>query len=182
MAKGKKEKKLTAKELLFCHIYVANDFNATAAAKEAGFSEKSASTLGSRLLQKVKVQEKINQLKGKLTEKSEKKAEDVISELNKIAYAKITDVLKFNESGATFLKSSDEIDPSIAAAIESISFREDNSGVSFKVKMHSKVEALEKLGKYFDLWREKVDLGGDINVNITRKVVTGSAQSGNKGD
>lgn len=55
--KGKK--KLTLKQSLFVHEYLACDFNATQAAIKAGFSEKTAGSQGQRLLKNVEIAESI---------------------------------------------------------------------------------------------------------------------------
>ena len=56
--------KLTDKEELFCNKYIAS-LNATQATIEAGYSEKTARQIGSKLLSKVNIQERIAELKAK---------------------------------------------------------------------------------------------------------------------
>jgi len=66
MANGLSTSKLTAKQELFCFEYI-KDFNATAAAKRAGYSEKTAYNIGWENVRKRDVQAKIDELtKGKI--------------------------------------------------------------------------------------------------------------------
>ncbi len=55
------EDRLTDKQEQFCLEYV-KDFNATAAAKRAGYSEKTAYSIGSELLRKPELKSKISQM------------------------------------------------------------------------------------------------------------------------
>lgn len=52
---------LTTKQRLFVEAYLANGSNATQAAKTAGYSEKTAYSIGQRLLKKVEIQEALGE-------------------------------------------------------------------------------------------------------------------------
>jgi phage terminase small subunit len=67
--------KLSAKQEAFCRFYLANGSNATAAARQSGYSEKTAESQGSRLLRNVKVREFIETEKKKLHDKLKVDAE-----------------------------------------------------------------------------------------------------------
>ena len=54
--------KLTPKERIFCNIYFSNNFNGIEAAKEAGYSEKSAAGIASNILKRDRVQEYLQEL------------------------------------------------------------------------------------------------------------------------
>lgn len=76
--------KITDKQDQFCREYVV-DFNATQAAIRAGYSQKSANRIASRLLSKAHIQSRLTTLKGKRANKANVTAEYVISSLNKVA-------------------------------------------------------------------------------------------------
>ena len=80
-----KEKKLTAKEVRFCEEYMF-DFNKTQSAIRAGYSVKSARTIGYELLKKPHIASYVEGLKGKLSELSGVTALRNLLELKKIAY------------------------------------------------------------------------------------------------
>ena len=80
--------KLTPKEERFCYEYVLH-LNATKAAINAGYSEKTARSIGYENLTKLHIQNKICQLKTNLAETSEISALRVLKEHEKIAFASI---------------------------------------------------------------------------------------------
>jgi phage terminase small subunit len=81
-----KPKKLTPKEKRFCEEYMI-DFNATRAARAAGYSEKSARAIGYENLTKPHIRDYINQ---KLKEKS-LKAEETAKLITDIAKSSLND-------------------------------------------------------------------------------------------
>ena len=80
--------RFTAKEELFCYEYCI-DFNAAQAAIRAGYSERTARSIGCKLLTKVNIQNKIKDLKGHLSETAGIGALKVLNEHKKIAFSSI---------------------------------------------------------------------------------------------
>lgn len=80
-------------------------------------------------------------------------AEEVLEELALIAFSDITDYCSFKE-GKVSIKDSDNVVNT--GALSEIS--EGQYGL--KVKLHSKMSALESLGKYLGLFKERVELTG----------------------
>ncbi|GAQ18022.1 terminase [Oceanobacillus picturae] len=76
--------KLSAKQELFCQEYII-DLNATQAAIRAGYSEKTARSQGQRLLTKVAITARVNELKEKRAEKLELDAYWVLKRLKDIS-------------------------------------------------------------------------------------------------
>jgi phage terminase small subunit len=70
---------LNARQQRFAEEYVANGGNATAAAKVAGYSIKTAYSNGSRLLTHAEVQKYVDDLRSKTTAKIEVTAERLIA-------------------------------------------------------------------------------------------------------
>jgi Skp family chaperone for outer membrane proteins len=76
-----------------------------------------------------------------------------LREIKKMATANITDVVHFNESGASFVHNSEDIPPDLAAAIKSIEVTEEATGdekdrrfvLKTRVQMHDKLRANELL-------------------------------------
>lgn len=75
-----KEKKLTPKQERFVEEYLV-DLNATAAAKRAGYSEKTADRIGAELLGKTWVREAIEKAKAKRSNRVQITQDDVVKEL-----------------------------------------------------------------------------------------------------
>ena len=79
---------MNAKQEKYCLEYL-KDFNATEAAERAGYSKKTAYSIGGRLLKNVEIKKRIDELKMKQVKKSELKIEAIIKELMKIGFAKV---------------------------------------------------------------------------------------------
>jgi len=82
-----KNDKLTQKQKIFCEEYL-KDYNATQAAIRAGYSERSAASIGHEYRQKPKIQRYINQLKKARNLRTQITADRVLQELAKIGFAK----------------------------------------------------------------------------------------------
>lgn len=82
------EIKLTAKQEKFCYEYVLH-LNATKAAINAGFNEKTAYSQGCRLLKNVEIQNRIKHMQDNLAETAQLSALKVIQEHRKIAFSSI---------------------------------------------------------------------------------------------
>jgi len=78
--------KLTEKQKRFCEEYLI-DFNATQAALRAGYSQKTAYSIGDENLRKPEIQSEIQFLIKKRSERTGINADSVIKELVKIAFA-----------------------------------------------------------------------------------------------
>jgi phage terminase small subunit len=78
-----KKDKLTPKQQRFVEEYT-KDFNATRAAKEAGYSEKTAYKIGSENLIKPQIQQAIQRSMAKLSRKVEITKESLVNDLNTI--------------------------------------------------------------------------------------------------
>ena len=89
--------KLSEQQVRFCYEYT-KDLNGKQAAIRAGYSPKTAESQGSRLLSKVKVQEKIYQLNQERIEEVRIDSNFVLKELYKIASSDLSGM--FREDGS----------------------------------------------------------------------------------
>jgi len=78
---------LNSKQKKFCEEYLV-DFNATKAAVRAGYSKRSAYSIGHENMQKPKIQRYISQLTGARKLKTKVTSDRVLEELAKIGFAK----------------------------------------------------------------------------------------------
>lgn len=78
--------KLNEKQNRFCREYII-DLNATQAAIRAGYSEKTAYSIGQRLLKKVECQELIQELMDERKKRTRLTADDVLERIDRIAKA-----------------------------------------------------------------------------------------------
>jgi len=91
---GLKEK-TTAKQNKFCLEYL-KDFNATKAAERAGYSKKTAYSIGERLLRNVEIKKRVDEKIKKQANKTEVKISDIIKGFKDVAFGneKTSDKLK----------------------------------------------------------------------------------------
>lgn len=149
---------LTPKQKRFVAEYLV-DLNATAAAKRAGYSEKTACEQAARLLANVKVQEAVQEAKQARQKRTEITQDMVLRETAKLAFFDIRKM--FGKDGKPLNIS--ELDADTAAALVGLDVQDvsDNDGdyVGFvkKYKMADKIKALELLGKHLGTWEPKDD-------------------------
>lgn len=154
------------------------DFNATQAAKRAGYSMKTAYSQGQRLLKHVEIQAALSSLTAnaleaaaKSLEMEEISAKRVLQEVAHIAFFRIGDVLHVTEQGDPYIDLSDMDDGAKAALSQAeiedfVDRREvDEEGKPVardvrrvKIRAHDKLRANELLMKHLGLLNEKVEV------------------------
>ena len=139
--------KLTPKQERFVDEYLV-DLNATAAAKRAGYSEKSASRIAIELLNKTHVSAAIQERRAKLRGKLEITQEAVLQELAAIAFANGTDFVTVTGAGLLCVKPTSEVAKEKLPAIAGIKYNQ----LGIEIKLHDKVRALELLGKHLGVF------------------------------
>lgn len=151
--------KLSAKQKRFVDEYLI-DLNATQAAVRAGYSAKTAMEQGYQLLQKTSVQQAVSEHMAERSKRTGVNQDRVVTELAKIAFVKMTDVV--DPDG----RIRDDAREDDLSCIESIKYKksdtETGSSEEREVKVSSKIKALELLGKHLGMWNDRLD----VNVNI----------------
>lgn len=146
--------------------------------KSLKWAENVVDVKASELLKNGKVQVRYNQINDRLIKEAEDEcivsAKDVLRELKRIGFADIKDFLSFrtgkkvveyDENGEPVIdygqiievKDSGEVD---GKAIQEVSL---NAKGVFTFKLHDKMSALDKLGKTLGMFKEKVEISGEIN-------------------
>jgi phage terminase small subunit len=143
--------KLKTRQKVFILEYL-KDFNGTQAAIRSGYSKKTSGQIAEENLKKPEIKAALNEKLDEILNDKQQIAVETIRETKKIANAKLTDYLEYDQDSVT-VKPSDEID---SAALSSIEI--DNGKV--KIKLHDKMKALDLLAKYAELYRET-----EININ-----------------
>jgi phage terminase small subunit len=142
---------LTPRQRLFISAYLTCP-NAAEAARQAGYSEKTADRQGHRLLKKAEVAAEIGRRRVRQERRMERKLDDVLDELDSLAFARMSDY-------APLLAADDPVEhlrtmnPEEAAAIEGLTIdeRTDEKGRKhrrIKIKLHDKRAALMDLGRH----------------------------------
>lgn len=163
---------LTPKQQRFCEEYRI-DFNATQAAIRAGYSKKTAHSIGAENLIKPDIQNYISDLQKQLADKSGITAEMVINELAKIGFSNIQEYLARTNTISDLTK----IDKDKAAAVESIKIVETEwdggSKTSTTFKLYDKKGALELIGRHLGIFeKDNRQLVPDAPKTITRVIIS----------
>lgn len=159
--------KLTAKQQRFCDEYLI-DLNATQAAIRAGYKANKKNTfevIGYQLLQKTSVLEKIQQEMAKRSKRTGINQDRVIQELARIAFVNASDVIDPEDASVRLNATEDDL-----ACIQSVKVKtmdgEKGSSIEREVKLNDKMKALELLGKHLGMFKDKVELESDMELNI----------------
>ena len=146
--------KLTEKQKAFVEHYLV-DLNATQAAIKAGYSEKTARSIGCSNLTKVDIQEEIQKRREELTQaEGSMTPEEVLHKLAVIARSNIKDVCSWDEQGVT-MKPSTEIPERKAFSISEVSSSPGKEGAKVRVKMVDKLKALDLIAKILGMGEQE---------------------------
>lgn len=153
---------------MFCVEYI-KDLNGKRAAIRAGYSEDSAQMQSSRLLSNDKVQHRVIELNNEKLNSVKVDAETILSELLKLATSDIRKL--FDDEGVLLPPKMwpNDIAPAVASIqVDELFDFEDGKktkiGLTKKVKLWDKNQALDKLAKHLGLLVEKIEHSGNVTL------------------
>ena len=152
---------MTKKQKRFAEEYLI-DLNATQAAIRAGYSPETAGSIGAENLKKPEIKSKIDKAMAERSRRTGINQDRVLQELARIGFAKIPDVVDPETAEIRTDASDDDL-----ACIQSIKIKPNEFGKEREVKLYDKKSALVDLGKHLGLFKDKVELTGDMDLNIT---------------
>lgn len=157
---------LTPKQQRFVAEYL-KDLNATQAAIRAGYSEKTAYSIGNENLSKPEIAAAVQAGQAKQLEKAELTAAMVKERLRQIAFQDIRQL--FDAAGN--LKPLHQLGDDAAVMVGGLEVIKKNAEAGdgvidtvHKVKVVDPVKALEMLAKHFGLLTEKVEHSGSLEI------------------
>ena len=153
---------MTKKQKRFVEEYLI-DLNATQAAIRAGYSPDSAKEIGSENLTKPNIASAIDQALAERSRRTGVNADRVVRELAKIAFVNAKDVIDFDS--ATLAANADNDDTAAIQSVKVKTFGED--GLEREIKLADKLKALELLGKHLGMFKDKVELDGAVQTEMT---------------
>jgi phage terminase small subunit len=160
--------KLTPKQQRFIEEYLI-DLNASAAARRAGYSEKTAGAIGDENLKKPEIAAAIAERRAVLAQNAEITQEMIVAELAKIGFANMQDYMRVGADGDPYLDFStltrDQAAPIIEMVVEDFKDGrgEDARDVRrVRFKLSDKQAALINLGKHLGMFKDtlKIDMTG----------------------
>ncbi|MBO4938891.1 MAG: terminase small subunit [Oscillospiraceae bacterium] len=188
---------LTEKQARFVAEYLV-DLNATQAAIRAGYSEKTAYSIGQRLLKNVEIQKATQKAMEDRQHRTEITQDMVLQELARVAFANGTDFARIvstptpttvvDDEGYTQqvmqpvqrveLIDTERVDPEKRAAIAGI--KEGKFGI--EIKSYDKVRALELLGQHLGLFDSRAAQNQDRENNLLDRLLDGTEEEMNTDD
>jgi phage terminase small subunit len=126
------------------------DLNGYRAAVRAGYADKGARNIASRLLRKPEIAERVEKAKEERRERLRITADRVLAELARIAFADIGRLVVRDATGLS-LKDTNELSPDDLAAIAAIEVSADGKG---RVRLHSKLRALDAIARHLGLFEK----------------------------
>lgn len=177
--------KLTPKQKAFIDEYLI-DLNATQAAIRAGYSKKTAYRTGADNLIKPQIQAEIQKAMKEREKRTEITQDTVLKELAAIAFANGSDFAQVVEEPVIINGSyvqdpdtgeikkqevvrvvpTDKLPEEKQKAIAGI--KETRNGI--EVNTYDKVRALELLGKHLGMFKDQMELTGDLGIKIVDDV------------
>lgn len=148
------------KQLLFC-IEFLKHFNATRAARDARYSEKSAGAIGAENLTKPVIQAYLAKAKEQVFGKAKLEVSDLVKQMMRLGFSDVRRL--FDENGQ--LKDVTQLGDDIAAAIQSIEIERRTEGKGedkevyyvHKIRLADKKGNLEMLGRYMQMFIKEED-------------------------
>ena len=177
MALNEKQKRFAAEYLV--------DLNASAAARRAGYSKKTAGAQAFKLLKIAEIQAEIQRNMQKRAARTEVTQDRVVNELARLGFSDLRAVAAWDATGSQW-KSSDELTDDAAAGIKDIKYtterRRDRNGdiidtVNAHLTMHDKKGALELLGRHLGIFKDNVNISTDEPLTIRVRGIRGPYSS-----
>ena len=139
--------RLTERQKRFVEEYLV-DLNATEAAKRAGYSEKTAYSIGFENLKKPEIQEAIQEAMANRSARTEITQDMVLKELAAIGFSDATDYVQIKQNGFVRLTPTERLTEEQKKAIAGI--KDGKYGV--EIKLHDKLSALQLLGRHLGMF------------------------------
>ena len=164
----KKAKSKESKRIKAFILHYLKSYNATQAAKDAGYSKKTAYSSGQRLLKNVEIQQAIIKAESRLENKLFISKEKILKELAVIGFSSIDDYLTIGEGGLVQANTFEEMPIGSISAIKKVKekrtirqIQDDSEDMildsTFEFELYDKPQALINMGKELGMFREKVD-------------------------
>lgn len=146
---------------------VVLDSNGSAAARDAGFSARSAGAMANKLLKNGRVVKRIEELRAELRDRYSATADNIIERYRKMAMGDpVSLVVIDSETGLSRFKTPDELTDDERGMISDVAIRTrtttDSEGVErthqqFTYKLVNVKDALDSLSRTFGLFRDKIE-------------------------
>lgn len=157
--------KLTAKQQRFCDEYLI-DLNATQAAIRAGYKKSEyTDTNANKLLENTRIREAVDKAMAERSKRTGINQDRVIQELARIAFVNPQNVIDPEDASVRTDATEDDL-ACIQAIKVKTSYSDKGDMTEREVRLNDKMKALELLGKHLGMFKDKVELDADMELNI----------------
>lgn len=154
--------KLTAKQQRFVDEYLI-DLNATQAYIRAGYKNyDSAGVEANKTLNIPKVRQAVDEAMAERSKRTGVTQDRVLLEIAKMAFLNIDDVVDLKTGKIKPNAKKEDL-----ACIQSIKIKPTEYGEEREIKFYDKKGSLELCGKHLGMFKDKVELEADMDLNIT---------------
>lgn len=161
---------MTPKQATFVQEYLV-DLNATEAAIRAGYSKKTAYSIGCENLTKPEISDAIQKAMSERGMRTQVTADNVVLELARVAFLDHSKIVEIVD-GDVKVKDTSELSEDERRAVAEVSQTETLHGGSLRVKTHDKLKALELLGRHLGMFTDKLEVAGKDGGPIDIKSLT----------
>jgi phage terminase small subunit len=175
-AKKKREfPQADARKRMFVQSFIKS-YNAAQAARDAGYSARTAEVTGSKLLKEVKVQQLIAEAERRIENKTCVSKDKILKELSLCGFSDMADYVTVDTAGCVQIKSIDDLPIGTSRAIKKIKEKrviKSTQGTKDKpsedvilestleFELHDKLSPLVNMGKELGMFRDKHEVGLD---------------------
>lgn len=155
---------LSSRHLKVVNLYMKG-MSKKEALKMAGYSDYTATHDAGSIFGREDVQKEIEFRTQKMVERAQLTEDWIVERLKKIADSSVGDLIDLDEKGQPFFNWK-KMTPDIRKALADLDIHEYKEGrgpnardvKKIRVRMQDQMKALELLGKYLGMWKEKVEL------------------------
>lgn len=152
---------MTKKQKLFVEEYLI-DLNATQAAIRAGYSPDTAGSIGGENLKKPEISAAIAKAMAERSKRTGINQDRILQEIAKLALVNIDDVVDLKTGKIKKTAKKEDL-----ACIQSIKIKPTEFGTEREIKFYDKKGSLEMAGKHLGMFKDKLELETDMDLNIT---------------
>lgn len=171
---------LTTKQRMFVEAYLSNGFNATEAARTAGYkgNDVTLAAVGYENLRKPQISEAV----AERVNEAAMPAIEVLARITRIGRGEVADFI--DEEGNFDLKRARKLEKT--GLLKKLKIKRDpTKGEEVEFELYSAHEALRDLGKYHKLFSERTEVtgpnGGPIQKRVVYEVISGGNAEDNQG-
>lgn len=156
---------MTKKQKRFVEEYLI-DLNATQAAIRSGYSPDTAGSIGGENLKKPEISATIAKAMAERSKRTGISQDRVIQELARIAFVNPQNVIDSEDASVREDATEDDL-----ACIQSVKVKTmdgaKGKSVEREVRLNDKMKALELLGKHLGMFKDKLEVDADMDLNVT---------------